>query len=164
MYGDQYIRIDMKTAKHFRRLRCHRWEQSGHIALWRYKERNRNYEGWHLTADASGCESLSALIEAMTADGSGASRSIGIKRPTRAMRSVPRSPEWAITVPSAWQISVGSEVSEWRFPETSEYAELRVGMDWLPLLADGIRDIRRGMGDYSIGDTDRGDLPLWFWW
>lgn len=154
----------MKTAKHFRRLRCHRWEQSGHIALWRYKERNRNYEGWHLTADAGGCESLSALIEAMAVDGSGASRSIGIKRPTRAMRSVPRSPEWAITVPSAWQISVGSEVSEWRFPETSEYAELRVGMDWLPLLADGIRDIRRGMGDYSIGDTDRGDLPLWFWW
>ncbi len=154
----------MKTGKHFKRLRCHRWEQSGHIALWRYRERNRNYEGWHLTADASGCESLTALIEAMMVDGSGASRSISIKRPTKAMRSVPRSPEWPIIVPAVWQLSVGSDASEWRFPEASEYAELCVGTDWLPLLADGIRDIGRGMGDYSIGDTDRGNLPLWFWW
>lgn len=80
------------------------------------------------------------------------------------MRSVPRSPEREIIVPAAWQISVESDVSEWRFPETSEYAELCVGTDWLPLLVDGIRDIQRGVGDYSIGNTDRGNLPIWFWW
>lgn len=164
MVGDHRIRIDMKTRKHFKRLRCHRWEQSGYIALWRYRERNRNYEGWHITANASGCESLTALIEAMMVDGSGASRSISIKRPTKAMRSVPRSPEWPIIVPAVWQLSVGPEASEWRFPDASEYAELCVGTDWLPLLADGIRDIGRGIGDYSIGDTERGNLPLWFWW
>jgi hypothetical protein len=162
--GDHHIRMGMKKGKHLKRLRCHGWKQSGHIALWRYRDKKRNYDGWHLTADASGCESLGALIEAMTVDGSGASRSISIKRPTRAMRSVPRSPEWAIIVPTVWQLSVGSDVSEWRFAETSEYAELCVGMDWLPLLADSIRDIRRGMGDNSIGDTDRGSLALWFWW
>ncbi|MES2671506.1 MAG: hypothetical protein V4673_13970 [Pseudomonadota bacterium] len=161
MYDDHQIRIDMRAVKHFRRLRCHRWKQSGHIALWRYKE--RNYDGWHLTADANGCESLAALIEAMMVDGPGASRSIMIERPTRAVRSVPRSPEWAITVPAAWQLSVGADISDWRFPETSEYAELCIGADWLPLLADSVRSIGRGIGDYSIGDTDGGNLPLWFW-
>ncbi len=154
----------MRIQPPFNRLRCHDWKQSGQIALWHYAERNRNYEGWHLTANDQGCGSLSDLIDAMMIDGEGATRSIHIVAPTPAMLAVPNCPIRKIIAPSAFRITVASDPNAWTFPEASEHARLDVGIDWLPLLRDGMSDIRKGLGDYSIGVTRKGSLPLWFWW
>ena len=105
-----------------------------------------------------------ALIDAMLVDGPGATRSIGITTPTKAMLDVPNCPIRKVIVPENLRLSIVTDPNEWVFPEASEQARLSVGVDWLSLLHDGLRDIGQGLGDYSIGRTDRSSLPLWFWW
>jgi hypothetical protein len=159
-----FHRNNMNTGDGFKRFRSHEWRQGGRVSLWRYASPNRNYDGWHLTADAQARASLMALIDAMLVDGPGATRSICITPPTKAMLDVPNCPIRKVIVPENLRLSIVTDPNEWVFPEVSEHARLSVGVDWLPLLHDGLRDIGQGLGDYSIGRTDRGSLPLWFWW
>ena len=59
---------------------------AGAVYLWTYVESSRSYEGWHLTADAAGCQSLLAAIDALATTGSMA---IPTLPPTAAILSVP---------------------------------------------------------------------------
>lgn len=147
----------------YKKMRCHDWKQAGEIMLWRYAERNRNYSGWHITTDKLGNLSLLALIDAMTIDGPGATRSIRIAAPTEANLRVPNCPVKAITVPSALRLSIDEDAAKWKFSGTSEYAQLHIGSTWLSLLRDGIRDIAAFAGDYSIGAGRDENQRLWFW-
>lgn len=144
-------------------MQCHEWKQEGSVFLWRYEPRNRNYGGWNISADKAGCGSLIKLLDVLSMDGSGATRSVRITRPTKAILAVPNCPVRTFVAPNALRITIANDPTEWRFPMTSEYADLSMGADWLLLMRDSIKDIDAGLGDYSIGGSDKGDLPLWFW-
>ena len=145
-------------------LQSHSWKQAGSIALWRYKENQRNFPGWHLTADAAGCASLIALLDAFASDGGSSSRTLTVQAPTLAILSVPNNRSSAWRSPSKLRLSLSASPSEWSFPESLEPAALTFGSEWLPDLRQAIAGIPRGQGDYSIGRPGNGNLQLWFWW
>ena len=140
----------------------HSWKQQGSIYLWRYTENERNYPGWHLSADPAGCQSLVALFEALAADGPSAFRTIDLTAPTTAILSVPnnRSGTAKFKSPKKWRIGFSKDPSHWSFSQQLESAEFSYGYVWLSPLCKGVNGIPQGHGDYSIG----GDPRLWFWW
>jgi hypothetical protein len=144
------------------KLFSHSWKQEGSLSLWRYTENERNYPGWHLTADLAGCQSLIALFEALAADGPSAFRTVDLTRPTRATLSVPNNRGGTADFESPEKLRIGfsENASHWSFPPQLEPAEFSYGYEWLSPLREGLNGIPLGKGDYSIGR----DLPLWFWW
>jgi len=146
--------------------RAHSWKQSGNAFLWYYTENERNYPGWHLTADFAGCQSLIALLDAFATDGRAASRTVEIKPPSRAQLGVPNNKSGlaAWQAPSKLRIVFSDNPAEWSLPLDLDPAVLTIGSDWLAPLREGISGIPHGHGDYSIGPTDKGSSRLWFWW
>ncbi|MCL2310132.1 MAG: hypothetical protein FWC42_07660 [Proteobacteria bacterium] len=146
--------------------RAHSWKQAGNVSLWYYTENECNYPGWHLNADAAGCESLIALLDAFAADGVTASRTVAIKPPSKNQLRVPNN-RYGL---AAWQspgklrIVFSSNPTDWSFPLSSEAAIFTVGSNWLPSLREGISGIPYGRGDYAIGPAGKGNSRLWFWW
>lgn len=146
--------------------RSHSWKQSGNVSLWYYTENERNYPGWHLTADAAGCDSLVALIDVLAADGCAASRVVEIRPPSSAQLKVPNNKSGlaAWQAPGKLRIAFSEDPAQWSFPLGLEPAVLTLGSDWLAPLRDGVSGIARGRGDYSIGLAGNGSSRLWFWW
>ncbi|RAP57337.1 hypothetical protein [Oleiagrimonas sp. MCCC 1A03011] len=146
--------------------RAHSWKQSGNVSLWYYTENERNYPGWHLTADAAGCESLVALLDALAADGTPASRAVKITPPSKAQLGVPNNKSGlaAWRAPSKLRLAFSGNPADWSFPPDLDPALLTIGADWLTPLHEGISGIPHGRGDYSIGPTGKGSFRLWFWW
>jgi len=140
----------------------HTWKQRGSISLWRYTENERNFPGWHLSADGAGCDSLAALVDSLAKDGVPVSRSVELTPPTPALLAIPNNRRGTAkyVAPFKLRVSFVSDPSSWLFPEHMEPAELSFGHDWLVPLVKGINGIPLGQGDYCIGS----DLPLWFWW
>ena len=130
--------------------------------LWRYSDNQRNFPGWHLTANADGCASLIALLDAFAADGAPSSRTLTITAPTQAALAVPNNRSAASVAPAKLRITFSSAPSQWSFPESTDPAELSIGAEWLPILKQGIAGILLGKGDYSIGPGGSGSL--WLWW
>lgn len=110
----------------YMRMRCHDWKRSGRIWLWRYAERNRNYLGWHLSADSAGRDALIALVDACAADGIGATRVMSIDGLDATNRWMPVRNVGKIVTPKTWRITIAND-DAWRFPEMDEHAELHVG-------------------------------------
>jgi hypothetical protein len=55
--------------------------------------------------------------------------------------------------------------SDLTLSEERERLSLRVGDQRADELLRGLRDIRRGEGDYSLAPTEKGVAPpIWFWW
>ena len=145
-------------------LQSHSWKQAGSVALWRYEENQRNFPGWHLTADPAGCASLLALLDALASDGPTSSRTVVVQAPTPAILAVPNNRSSTWRSPSRLRLSLSTNTAEWVFPEALEPATFTFGLEWLAELQRGITDISRSRGDYSIGKASGGNLQLWFWW
>ena len=144
------------------KLQSHSWEQSGSVMLWRYSENQRNFPGWHLTANADGCTSLIALLDAFAADAAPGSRTLTITTPTQAALAVPNNRSAAWVAPAKLRLTFSAVPSQWSFPESTVPAELSIGAEWLPILRQAIAGIPLGGGDYSIGPSGSGSL--WLWW
>lgn len=144
------------------------WKQKGVISLWRYEENIRNYPGWHLTADATGVESLIFLLNLMRESCAATYRTITITPPSASALCVPNNKggKASFIAPQKWRIEYTkrAELSEtWHFPVTSESASLLMGANFLALLAAGVEGILHGKGDYSIGSSGADNSVLWFW-
>lgn len=59
------------------------WLQLGRLFLWRYRRAPRMYDGWHFTADESGCQSLSGLIDLLLASDQPALRTLTLDDPSK---------------------------------------------------------------------------------
>lgn len=129
--------------------------------LWRYSENRRNFPGWHFTANADGCASFIALLDAFAVDADG-SRTLDVTAPTQAVLAVPNNRSAALVVPAKLRLMLSASSSYWSFPESTDPAELAVGVEWLPILRRAIAGIPQGQGDYSIGPAGSGSL--WLWW
>ena len=138
------------------------WKQLGSISLWRYAERDRNYRGWHFSADRSGSDSFAALLDALLADGPDAYRSVALSAPPPSALPEKYKRDGWVSAPKL-VLSIARASSEWPFAEDSDLAQVSVGADWVPLLKKGVLGIHHGETDYSIGPRGRGTAPLWFW-
>jgi hypothetical protein len=145
-------------------LQSHAWKQTGSVALWRYTENQRNYPGWHLSADDAGCASLIALLDAFAADGNAGTRTLSVTRPTSEILAVPNNRSASCVAPDKLLLSFSDVASQWSFPDSLDPAELTIGADWLPKLRKAIAGIPHGEGDFSIGLSKGDSLALTFWW
>ena len=133
------------------------------IALWRYLENERNYPGYHLTADGSGCQLLrdqiSCMLDRRTADAE-----VALSPATQRMLNVPnnrRGEARCVYFSSLW-LHRSEVAGDLRMTESAGACQLLASLDFLAQMRAGIEDIGHGRGDYSIGDKN-GQL-LWFWW
>jgi hypothetical protein len=139
----------------------HAWQQRGTVSLWRYREKPCNFPGWHLAADAAGCASLLALLDALEADGAGVGRTVQLSAPGAAQLAVPNNRDAGWDAPQTLRLSVDAAADAWQWLLDGERLGLQFGIVALSELRQGVRDIAAGRGDYSIGkSTD----ALWFWW
>lgn len=136
------------------------WNQTGRVVLWRYTENQRNYPGWHLSADADGCANLLAVLDQLSS-ASAAYRTLQITLPSAAQLGVPNNRSAGWLAPSRLRIEWSPQPATWLLPEALDLAHLTLGADWVAPLRAGITDIAAGRGDFSIGGRDAG---LWFWW
>lgn len=141
------------------------WKQEGRVSLWRYTANGRNYPGWHLNADKVGCASFLALLQEL-AGSPGNHRTVQLSAPGRAQLAVPNNQrgEAPSVAPQKLRISCSTEPEIWVFPPDLEPAYLMFGAHWLEPLCRGVAGIPDGRGDFSVGSSRDGNLPLWFWW
>ena len=140
-----------------------RWQMRGNVYLWRYKGNARNYPGWHLTADEPGCAALLELIDLMRASQFSSEAPIPLSQPSPRELVVPNAPREHIPANSltVYHSPTKLAADHWRLTENDSRVRLEVGHDGLSELRNGIADVARHEGDYSIGATGQ---ELWFWW
>lgn len=133
------------------------WKQKGVVSLWSYEGNPRHFPGWHLNCDEEGANSLVELVQALTASGVGAARTIKLSAPTKKQLSVPNcrekyksSEKMVLNLSKKWVVVNADEKLIIEFP--TEMANQ---------LITGITGIAAGIGDYSIGSEGS---KLWFWW
>jgi hypothetical protein len=137
---------------------------AGQVCLWRYRERTRNYPGFHLSADRHGCDQLLTLLGSLAKARTSQIGHIALDPVTAAVLAVPNNRDAEVSAYRHWELIVDP-----RFPpERLHFAVVgdRVRTELSPVqvesLAAGVQDIRERRGDYSIGDDD--DHQIWFWW
>ena len=141
--------------------RSHAWHQHGTMSLWRYRENLRNYPGWHIGADAAGCASMLALLDALALDGPGATRTLQLSPPSPAQLAVPNNRDARWDAPATLRLTVDEDVAFWQWDVDGARATLQLGDAATGALRQGVVDIAAGRGDYSVG---QGAQALWFWW
>ncbi len=138
------------------------WKQSGSISLWRYAQRDRNYPGWHFSADRAGSESFAALLDALLEDGTGEYRTVSLSAPPLTVLPEQYKTGGWVSAPKL-RLSISAVPADWPFGNASSASELSIGAHWVASLRKGVLGIHRGETDYSIGLHGRGSVPLWFW-
>jgi len=141
------------------------WKQTGQVFIWRYGPQRKNHAGWHLTAEDDACEGVIALIEAMRAAGQASHRTITLSNPPEAVCAVPNFGAPLKEKLGPLTVHWDPSFSDLTLSEERERLSLRVGDPRADELLRGLRDIRRGEGDYSLAPTEKGAAPpIWFWW
>ena len=146
------------------------WKPSGTIILWTFRQQNKNYYGWHLTADAAGCESFIDLLDKMNSTSLPVKRTVPLDHPDH-------FPFSGIGGPFKWSDHVFAQklkliysstllAESWEATYSDGVFQLSIGARFLSRLRAGIVDIKRGEGDYSIGpwNEKKPEDMLWFWW
>ena len=136
------------------------------IYLWRYKENKRNYPGYHLTADTVGCDLLIHLAEELEKSESAITHEIELSPVNEKILAVPNNTRGNKTVVSFkfWNLVCIPTVKKAHFVYDDLYptCTLELSPQQAGCIAEGVRDIKNGRGDYCIGGKN--DHLLWFWW
>ena len=141
------------------------WKQVGLVYLWRYPHSSKKREGWHLTAEEAACASLIELIEAMRDAGRDSRRTITIMQPTPQIWAVPNFGKPRSERLGPLTLSYERSYADLTLTEEGDRLVLRLGPAREEDMLTGLRDVRRGEGDYAFGPSEKGAaLPIWFWW
>jgi len=136
------------------------------VVLWKYRENRRNYPGYHLTADLAGCEILRTTFQSLAHATTRLETSIALSPITPAVLSVPNNRAGNATVVcfEKWSLASGPEFEDpyFIFGESGTQCRLVLSRALCARVCEGIEDIGRGRGDYSVGAG--GQQVLWFWW
>jgi hypothetical protein len=140
--------------------------------MWRYTHNLRNYPGWHLHADSTGCNSISNLLDRM------------LESPYRSKRTLIVIPECLEGVyPEARSIGVSSLVivfpnkeadsGMWSLEHKDLTLQLTIGHKKVLELKNSIGALASGKYDFAIGPevnkrSSEGrkkweEECLWFW-
>jgi hypothetical protein len=141
-------------------MNINKWKQSGNIYIWRYRDNPKNYQGWHLSANNSGCISISELLQALIDSPPEANRTVQLSVPTDKQFCVPNCNRKPIAETKLRMVKSGIS-EEWSLTKNEDKLQLDIGTVYLHKFISGLADIQRNKGDYFIG---RKDQELWFWW
>lgn len=132
--------------------------QVGRIALWRYRENRRNYPGYHVSCDDAAADWLARRLAVLAPN---ERLVLSLVPPTKSVLAV--AANWAEAV-GFTQLTITCDPSALTlaFSETHPHCRLSISGADLAELVEGIKAIKRGEGDYCIGETDQQEL--WFWW
>ncbi|AZZ93361.1 hypothetical protein EUZ85_22605 [Hahella sp. KA22] len=136
------------------------WRQQGEIYFWRYKNNPSNYAGWHLSADATGADSLILLLEQCIQIPDSLYRTLTLTKPDAAA-SVANCRDQVISFPKVKLIYTPDGKEQWTINETEGEPCLNISKQSAQILMQGLQDIKAGRGDYALGDKEH---RLWFWW
>ena len=126
-----------------------RWKQTGQVYFWRESDR-RQGKGWHLAADAAGCDDLEEVARLSRA----------ATYPARfTFRAAPGQPDARELIISFDQ---SRTPDHWRLKGTGPMT-LELGPDRLEELTNVVADLRALGGDYTFG-PDSVDQHIWVWW
>jgi hypothetical protein len=131
-----------------------RWLRNLNLYVWRFKGNDRNYPGFHLTADLTACEALIRVFDVLLSEGSGSQRATLLK-PTPeefAHRVGPRD----LRVKSLEKISLRlleptDELRQICFSQEGGMLLCEVTTAWLPILRECVETLMDGGDDFSIG-------------
>jgi len=132
---------------------------SAHI--WRYQENQRNYPGYHMSADANGCADLLAWLR------NPKRKPVFRLQPvTQEILNVPNNRNGAARFSqyNLLELNVRSDAPSelFQIDEVSGCLNLECSRHQVECIIKGVEDILQGQGDYSIGQDD--SHRLWFWW
>ena len=136
-----------------------RWRQRGTIAMWMNRHRHRE---WNIVADDDACDGLVQLLDLMEIGEWSSKRELRLTKPVK-------TPDHGGVFPfrSATQLTIKYPKDRvpddhWHFTENDRQLLLEIGLTRLQEMRDAIKDMKKGGGDYCIGDQDSN--PLWIWW
>ena len=142
------------------------------VWAWTYPRRPSAYEGAHFTARASACDALFHCLDLLENEGPPSKRTVPLRRLkpedeekiTGGMKYLCYSKlriELHTQSPQLSDIHVTSDLETLVFRATPEA---------LHLFREGVLDVQSGIGDYSIGPSNKHDsagctpsMDLWFW-
>lgn len=107
----------------------------------------RQGDGWHMAADAAGCDDLEDLVRVAGA----------ADFPARFTLAGPTGFA-ALTI----SFDRSRPADHWRLTK-GNHATLELGQDRLDELTGVVADLRAGNGDYTFG-TDDPEQRIWIWW
>jgi hypothetical protein len=129
--------------------------------VWRYLENQRNYPGYHLSADAEGCATLLEWLQNPKPR-----HEFRLQPITQEVLNVPNNQRGAAPYVgcSFLTLQVIPDVAEghFLFSEASGRLTLECSQRQVERIIGGVNDIMQGRGDYCIGGADQ--QVLWFWW
>lgn len=123
-----------------------RWKQTGRVWFWHEPDR-RQGDGWHIAADAAGCDDLERIV-GLAREGLHPARftfaaAPGARALTISFDRHRAKDHWSLTKGEPMHLALGPD-----------------GLDELSRLAAALR---AGEGDYTIGPHDP-DQRIWVWW
>ena len=137
------------------------------VFLWRYATGVRNYPGYHLTADATGCGELGGGLDKLLESSSQRRFGIALSPPTLSVLAVPNNKNHKALSKPAASFNLLNDVSNLlEISETDVEIMISASTDIAKQIRIGIEDVRAGHGDYSVvgrSSTKRAE-HLWFWW
>ena len=141
------------------------WKQVGRVFLWRYPPHRSKCSGWHLTAKDDACDSLVKLIETMRQSPRDSRRTVTLTMPSPPIWGVPNFGKPRTETLGPLTISYEKSFADLMLVEDDDRLLLRLGGERVDDFLTGLRDVRKGKGDYAFGPTEKGVAPsIWFWW
>lgn len=136
------------------------------IFLWHYCENRRNYPGYHLTANLEGCKQLLDVLERHEITTQVLTTDLSLSAVTPKILSVPANTRGNASCVglATWELMTRPDFSpeHFAFQESHAVCRLELSRQQAGCIANGVRDIQIGKGDYCIGG--KGNNVLWFWW
>jgi hypothetical protein len=130
------------------------------ILVWRYLPGDKNYAGWHMTANGAGSRYLLEVCRYLTSS-TGRERNILLAKPNGDEAGVTGS-KGRVVAAARMRISVSSpDDEEWRFEGDEQQLTLTLGGASLREFQRAIEGVPQGSGDYLIGAPPE---RLWIWW
>ena len=134
------------------------------IHLWRYKDNRRNYPGYHLTANAAGCDQFAIALQTAIQNNRESTIRLHLHPVTNAILDVPNNTNAQHVALSTLEIIVDQQsvLPIFNFTESHPTVRLRMNRGQAECILKGLDDIKHDKGDYCIGAD--GDNVIWFWW
>jgi hypothetical protein len=139
----------------------HQTYQAMNAHIWRYQDNRRNYPGYHLSADFDGCDALLRWLRRMDNG-----LEFRLKPVTPEVLGIPNNQHGSAKAISCalFKIKVETNLAKDHllFSEISGRLTLECSQLQAERVIQGIEDMAKGRGDYSVGEID--PHILWFWW
>lgn len=135
-----------------------RWHRQGRVCMWKHWQRHTD---WNLAADEIACDALLDLLDRMENAKWPSQKSLHLVQTTMtATGGAERKAKFAKELTVKYRKGIVPD-DFWELSDTDGVVTLVMGLTHLRALRDAVADMKKGGGDYSIGDDG---APLWVWW